>query len=136
MNKTALTERWEYILGGFTYIDQNHEVDTPDTAVLAKGELCSYIKALTDDHSLIELLGLDVEAVPFSELPHSFEVMLNCDNNYLKTAPETPLNAEFGSVSMALLYRDVAISCHCESILHEAMLTSIAAVTGKQPIID
>ena len=136
MNLDTITDRWEYIIGGFTYIDMNREAGAADTAGMARGELLYYIQSLTADDALIKALGLDAKPVPFDTLPRSFEIMLKCDNDYLTSAPETPLDAQFGSVAMALLYGDVEQACGANSGIQDAMLGRIAQVTGKQPVLE
>ena len=78
-------------------------------------------------------LGLDREPKAFDPLPKSFEIMLRCDQSWLETVPETPLDPEFGSVAMAVLGREIAELLGAETSLPEAMLRRIMEVTGRVP---
>ena len=135
-----IADRWEYIQGGFTYIDGNRQCDTQDTVSLSMAELNAYLQALdeaSDDikREIAASLKLGDKAKAFDSLPQSFLIMLDCDNEYLQSEPSTPLNDQFGSVAIALLYREVAAACGATSQVPDMMLHAIADKTGRLPII-
>jgi len=137
-----LTDRWAYIQGGFTYIDGNGKCETHNSTVnLSACELMFYISSLACDiktmkQEITRELQLPVKELAFHALPQSFLIMLDCDNEYLLSEPQTPLDAQFGSVAIALLYRDVAMACGVTSPLPDLMIQTIAEKTGRKPIID
>lgn len=136
-----IADRWTYIQGGFTYIDSNGGSTVPDTTGLSREELTGYINGLpgADDaarNGIMAQLGLTGKGLSVVGLPQSFLIMLECDNAYLSSEPQTPLNSEFGSVAIAMLYRDIAIHCHSTSSLPDEMLRAIADKTGRTPIVD
>jgi len=137
-----ITDRWNYIQGGFTYIDSNNESNgTDNTVQLSANELLGFISKLSDTQatakaSIIDVLIPDAEPAMFEGLPKSFLIMLECDNAYLQTAPETPLDSQFGSVAIALLYRDVAAWCGAESPIPNLMIQEIESKTGHHAITE
>ncbi len=140
-NTQQMAERWNYIQGGFTYIDSNGKCETCNTTGLSMAELKFFISSLSnisdaDKHNIVNGLNLNGEEQPFEVLPKSFLIMLDCDNDYLQSEPQTPLNSEFGSVAIAMLYREVTMVCNATSALPELMLQTIADKTGRQPITD
>jgi hypothetical protein len=140
-NIQQITDRWNYIQGGFTYIDGNKQCDISNTAELSMAELRFFISSLKNVGESIQLdivngLNLNEKEQEFDPLPKSFLIMLDCDNDYLKSEPQTPLNSEFGSVAIAMLYPEVAEACGTTSPLPDLMLQAIAAKTGRQPITE
>ncbi|MBR0156183.1 MAG: hypothetical protein IJM20_01505 [Clostridia bacterium] len=138
MEIKTVADRWTYILYGFRYIDEHNGADVPDTFGLARGELKAFIlSAAAEDRAreLCDALQLDCEPIPFESLPQSFEIMLKCDREYLDMEPETPLNAEFGSVAMAVLAGEIAEFSNAASPLQSAMLERISEVTEREPIL-
>lgn len=137
-----ITDRWNYIQGGFTYIDSNNESNgTDNTVQLSANELLGFISELPDTQatakaSIIDVLIPDAKPVSFEGLPKSFLIMLECDNAYLQTAPETPLDSQFGSVAIALLYRDVAAWCGAKSPIPDLMIQEIESKTGHHAITE
>ena len=133
-----IQERWNYICGGFWYIDEHQMADQADTLGLTAAELAAFLQSLTPGHEeqvreITAALGLDREPKAFDPLPKSFEIMLRCDQSWLETAPETPLDPEFGSVAMAVLGREIAEQLGAETSLPEAMFRRIMEVTGRVP---
>jgi hypothetical protein len=61
--------------------------------------------------------------------------MLDCDADYLKTDPGSRLDDKFGSVAIALLYRDVAALMGASTPLPAAMLAEIEKKCGRKPIV-
>ena len=138
MELQKLAERWNYICGGFWYIDEHHMAEQADTLGLAAAELAAFLQTMAPGHEaqvreITAALGLDREPQAFDPLPASFEIMLCCDQSWLETAPETPLDPEFGSVAMAVLAREIAELLGAETALPEAMLRRITEVTGRVP---
>ena len=135
-----IANRWEYIQGGFTYIDSNRQCETENTAELSMAELNAFIQALSGasdavKDEIVDRLKLGNKAKPFDELPQSFLIMLDCDHAYLQSESSTPLDDQFGSVAIALLYREVTAACGATSPIPDMMLSAIAGKTGQQPII-
>lgn len=135
-----IANRWEYIQGGFTYIDSNRQCETENTVGLSMAELNAFIQSLPGapeaaKQEIVDRLKLGDQAAAFDKLPQSFLIMLDCDNAYLQSEPSTPLDDQFGSVAIALLYREVTTACGATSPLPDMMLSAIADKTGRQPII-
>ena len=136
-----ITDRWNYIQGGFSYIDTHGKNDgTDNTVKLSANELLGFITELPimqnqAKASIINILVPDAEPLLADGLPKSFQIMLGCDNAYLQTAPETVLDTQFGSVAIALLYRDVAAWCGVESPIPGQMFKEIERITGHRAII-
>lgn len=138
MELHELTERWNYICGGFRYIDEHWMAERADTLALTAGELAAFLQSMTPGHAaavqeIASALSLDREPQFFDPLPESFEIMLRCDQSWLRSAPETPLDPEFGSVAMAVLAREIAELLGVDSPLPDAMLRRITGVTGREP---
>ena len=136
MELQKLTERWNYICGGFWYIDEHHMADRAGTLGLAAAELNAFLQSIAPGHEeqadkISAALGLSGEPQPFDPLPESFEIMLRCDHSWLVSEPSTPLDPEFGSVAMAVLGREIAEMLGAETHLPEAMLRRITEVTGR-----
>ena len=111
-----IADRWNYIQGGFTYLDANKQCEISNTVELSMAELRFFISSLANvsdvvKQEIVNGLNLTDNEQAFDKLPKSFLVMLDCDNDYLQSEPQTPLNSEFGSVAIALLYRKVAEAC-------------------------
>lgn len=135
-----IANRWEYIQGGFTYIDSNRQCETENTVGLSMAELNAFIQSLPGapeaaKQEIVDRLKLGDKAAAFDELPQSFLIMLDCDNAYLQSEPSTPLDDQFGSVAIALIYREIAAACDATSPIPDMMLKVIAEKTGQQPII-
>lgn len=138
MELQKLTERWNYIRGGFWYIDEHRMADRADTLGLAEAELAAFLQTITPGHEekakeISASLNLNREPQTFDPLPVSFEIMLRCDNSWLVSEPSTPLDPEFGSVAMAVLGMEIAELLGAKSTLPEAMLRRITEVTGRVP---
>ena len=77
-----ITDRWNYIQGGFTYIDSNNESNgTDNTVQLSANELLGFISKLPDTQStakasIIDVLSSDSEPAMFECLPKSFFILL------------------------------------------------------------
>ena len=135
-----LTDLWKYIQGGFTYIDGTGENKVKNTVALSLGDLSAFVASLTDADEagkaeVTALFGLDATAEALNGLPKSFLVMLDCDNDYLKADPGARLDDKFGSVAIALLYRDVAAMMEASTPLPAAMLAEIEEKCGRKPIV-
>ena len=105
-----IADRWNYIQGGFTYIDANKQCEISNTVELSMAELRFFISSLANVSDIVKQeivngLNLTDNEQAFDKLPKSFLVMLDCDSDYLQSEPQTPMNSEFGSVAIALLYR-------------------------------
>ena len=86
MELQKLTERWNYIRGGFWYIDEHHMADRADTLGLAEAELAAFLQTITPGHEekaqeISASLNLNREPQTFDPLPVSFEIMLSCDQS-------------------------------------------------------
>ena len=138
--KERLTDLWKYIQGGFTYIDGTGENKVKNTVALSLGDLSAFVASLTDADEAVKaevtaLFGLDATAEALNGLPKSFLVMLDCDADYLKTDTGARLDDKFGSVAIALLYRDVAALMGASTPLPAAMLAEIEEKCGRKPIV-
>ena len=126
-------------------LDHHHrprKVDSENSVYLIRADKCERVHirntgaagdAVKDE--IVDRLKLGNKAKPFDELPQSFLIMLDCDHAYLQSESSTPLDDQFGSVAIALLYREVTAACGATSPIPDMMLSAIAGKTGQQPII-
>lgn len=71
-----ITDRWNYIQGGFTYINSNNESNgTDNTVQLSANELLGFISKLPDTQATAKASIIDV-LIPDAE-PAMFEGLLN-----------------------------------------------------------
>lgn len=134
-----IVKRWEYIQGGFYYIDSTNACNEKDLTSLSRHELSAFVNALPNAEikdNIISMLKLERNIGDAQGMPRSFEAMLECDNEYLQREPSTPLNSEFGSVAIALLYRDIAAMLNAQESISGQMLQAITQKTGRTPILS
>ena len=106
LEELKLAESWEYIQGGFLFLDE-----TGEALHRANAELKRYIHTLSsvqpEAASLIARLKLDEPDQAFDEIPASLKQMLEADIAYLKEDPSV-LDESFGSMAMAAFYAHTA----------------------------
>ena len=101
-----LREQWEYLQGGFLFLQESGAANAENALALADGELRYYIDSLTvvdqNAEALKEELGLSA-AVPFDEVPSSLALMTDQDIGIAKDEGEA-VDATYGSVALVLFY--------------------------------
>ncbi len=101
-----LREQWEYLQGGFLFLQESGVKEAENALALADGELCFYIDSLTvvdkNAAALKEELGL-TESAAFDEVPASLRLMTDHDIAYAEEEGET-IDASYGSVALVLFY--------------------------------
>ena len=106
----TLAEKWEYIQGGFLFLDENRTDSSGSLLALADGELRYFIASLNAADlraaELIDYLNLTADAVSFKEVPESLKQMLASDIVWLKE-DGGEYDASFGSLAMILFYESV-----------------------------
>ena len=119
-----LAENWEYIQGGFLFLDETSERKDRSLLALAKGELRYFITSLTavDQRAaeMIDYLNLTEDAVSFEEVPESLKEILAQDIAWLKEEGGE-YDASFGSLAMILFYESVCRYLNISSSKPESM---------------
>ena len=102
LEELKLAESWEYIQGGFLFLDE-----TGEALAQANGELKRYINSLSamdpKAAALISRLKLTDPEQPFEDVPASLKKMLEQDIEYLREDPSV-FDESFGSAAMAAFY--------------------------------
>ena len=102
LEELKLAESWEYIQGGFLFLDE-----TGEALAQANGELKRYINSLSamdpKAAALIGRLKLTDPEQPFEDVPASLMKMLEQDIEYLREDPAV-FDESFGSAAMAAFY--------------------------------
>ena len=105
-----LAENWEYIQGGFLFLDENSAESDRNHLALANGELRYFIATLNAADlraaEMIDALNLTEDSVPFDEIPESLKQMLSQDIAWLKEEGGE-YDASFASLAMILFYESV-----------------------------
>lgn len=127
LDELKLAELWEYIEGGFLFLDETSENEVPSLP-LARSELNYYLVSLspldTRTQSLISRLHIGRESTPFHEVPESLKRMLEADIRTLKEDP-AEFDESYGSIAMAAFYQKVADYLQADSYVPAAMRKTI-----------
>ena len=106
LEELKFAETWEYIQGGFLFLDESGSA-----LALANGELKRYINSLSSVQpkavSLIRRLRLEDREQAFEDVPASLKRILREDIAYIKQDP-SDLDESFASVAMTAFYRRVS----------------------------
>ena len=102
LEELKLAESWEYIQGGFLFLDE-----TGEALARANGELKRYINSLSvmepKAAALISRLKLTDPEQAFEDVPESLKQITEQDISYLKEDP-ADVDESYGSLAMAAFY--------------------------------
>ena len=102
-----LREQWEYLQGGFLFLQESGAAGAENALALADGELRYYIDSLTvldqSAKALKEELSLSEPAAAFDEIPVSLSLMTDQDIAFAAEEGEA-IDASYGSVALVLFY--------------------------------
>ena len=128
LDELKLAESWEYIQGGFLFLDETSPASDESSLLLARRELKYYLTTLSavDKRmvSLVSRLHLTEESQPFEKVPSSLKRMLVQDIAQLKEEPDV-LDESYGSLALASFYRSAADYLQSSSPVPAAMVEYI-----------
>ncbi len=123
LEELKLAETWEYIQGGFLFLDESG-----NALAEVNGELKHYINTLSSVQSaagaLIERLHLTDPERSYDEIPESLKRILKQDIAYIKEEPSN-LDESFASIALTAFYRRVSDYLHVPSDLPDHMKTYV-----------
>ena len=105
-----LAEQWEYIQGGFLFLQETGPKEAENALALADGELSYYISTLSADahrtEALKEGLNLTSSAIAYEEVPLSLVLMSDQDISFVKEEGGA-VDESYGSVALVKFYQYV-----------------------------
>lgn len=102
-----LKEQWEYIQGGFLFLEESGAEEVKGALALANGELRYYIGTLSAVDQKAEALRLGLElidpSVSFEEIPASLRLMTDQDIAFAREEGGM-IDGAYGCVALAQFY--------------------------------
>ena len=131
-----LAESWEYIQGGFLFLDETIPGEE-NALALANGELKYFIRSLSallpEAKTLVEQLHLSEAERPFDSIPESLRIMLKQDLQFLKEDPAV-YDESFGSIALVRFYERVSSFLNIPSPFPAAMRSYVEEETSASSI--